>query len=334
MESLSFSKSLYHSIPHHPISSRPPSSISLKSYTLKPFSSKTLTLIRASHRPPTPKTLQAISFLLKPAILSVTAASAVFLSRYSLPSLAAVVHPPPAAQSETLPSTEESSEQILEQHLASNPDDVDSLRALVQLKVKHQKLPEAIAVVDHLILLEPSDPDLHLLRAHLHTYSGDTVKAREGFEEILSANPFVVEAYHGLVMAASRSRDVKELGGIVERVEEVMQRCKKENRRRELKDLKLLVAQVWIIEGKYQEALKMYQEMVKEEPRDFRPYLCQGIVYTLMRRMDEAEKNFKQYRKLVPKNHPYAQLFENNLSGINAAIKKKDDNVKVSSLKS
>lgn len=135
-------------------------------------------------------------------------------------------------------------------------------------------------------------------------------------------------------MAASHSRDMKELDGIVERVEIVMHRCKKENRRKELRDLELLVAQVWIIEGKYEEALKLYREMVKEEPRDFRPYLCQGIVYTLMRKMDEADKNFKQYRKLVPKNHPYAQLFEKSLSGINASVKKKDDNVKVSSLQS
>lgn len=135
-------------------------------------------------------------------------------------------------------------------------------------------------------------------------------------------------------MAASHSQDMKDLDRIVERVEGVMQRCKKENKMKELRDLKLLVAQVWIIEGKYEEALKMYQEMVNEEPRDFRPYLCQGIVYTLMRKMDEADKNFKQYRKLVPKNHPYAQLFEKNLTGINAAVKKKDDNVKVSSLQS
>ncbi|XP_020571674.1 protein SLOW GREEN 1, chloroplastic-like [Phalaenopsis equestris] len=332
MESLSFSKTLYHSFPHLPISSRFPSSVSPKSRILKPFP-KTLTLIRSSHQTPT-QTLQSLSVFLKPAILSLTAAAAVFFSRRSLPSLAAVVHPPPAAQSENLSSSDEHSEEVLEQHLASHPDDVDSLRALVQLKVKQQKLPEAIAVVDRLVLLDPTDPELHLLRAHLHTYSGDTEKAREGFEEILSANPFVVEAYHGLVMAASRSVDMKELDRVVERVEGVIQRCKKENRWKELRDFKLLVAQVLIIEGKYQEALKMYQEMVKDEPRDFRPYLCQGIVYTLMRKTDEANKHFKQYRKLVPKNHPYAQLFESNLSGINAALKKKDDNVTDSSLQS
>ncbi|KAG0464717.1 hypothetical protein HPP92_018881 [Vanilla planifolia] len=88
-----------------------------------------------------------------------------------------------------------------------------------------------------------------------------------------------------------------------------------------------------MIEGNYQEALKVYEEMVKEEPRDFRPYLCQGIVYVLMKKMDEAGKNFKQYRKLVPKNHPYAQLFENSLSGLSASLRMNSASEEVGSVK-
>ncbi|KAK4396272.1 protein SLOW GREEN 1, chloroplastic [Sesamum angolense] len=45
-----------------------------------------------------------------------------------------------------------------------------------------------------------------------------------------------------------------------------------------------------------------------EEPRDFRPYLCQGIIYTLLRKNGEAEKNFEKYRRLVPKGHPYLAI--------------------------
>ncbi|KAL9668705.1 hypothetical protein QQ045_006243 [Rhodiola kirilowii] len=61
------------------------------------------------------------------------------------------------------------------------------------------------------------------------------------------------------------------------------------------------------------EALKVYQELVKEEPTDFRPYLCQGIIYTLLKKSDEAEKQFQKYKRLVPKEHPYAQYFDDNM---------------------
>lgn len=311
---------------HIPLHFPRPAFISHKPHLPKHSSRKTISPLLASHRPPpssaSSNSLTSFPSLLKPALVSLTAAAAVFFSRHSLTCLAIAVQPPPSSQSETLPSSDESSEQLLEENLASVPDDVVSLRALIEVKVKQQKLPEAIAVVDRLILLEPSDPELHLLRAHLYTYNGETEMAKQGFEEILKVNPFLAEAYHGLVMAASRSRDSNELGGLVVRVEEVMERCEEEEKKVELMDLKLLLAQIRIIEGQFQEALEIYHEMVKEEPRDFRPYLCQGIVYTLMKNVDEADKSFKQYRKLVPKNHPYAQLFASNLSGLHAAIKK------------
>ncbi|KAL3753837.1 hypothetical protein ACJRO7_001134 [Eucalyptus globulus] len=102
-------------------------------------------------------------------------------------------------------------------------------------------------------------------------------------------------------MAASEAGD--ELKELLERIKVAMQRCKKEKKKSEVRDFKLL----------YNEALSVYQELVKEEPRDFRPYLCQGILYTLLRNQDEAEKQFKQYRRLVPKNHPYAEYFDDNM---------------------
>lgn len=184
----------------------------------------------------------------------------------------------------------------------------------MELKVKSRKLPEAIDIADRLIAIEPNENDLPLLKAHLQSYNGEIESAKLGFEEILSKNPYLVEAYHGLMMMASQSGDDGELAEILQRVKSAMATCKRENRKEELKDFKLLLAQVRVIEGKYAEALQIYQELVKEEPRDFRPYLCQGIIYTLLRKKDEAEKQFEKYRKLVPKGHPYAQFFDHNMN--------------------
>ncbi|KAG1339183.1 putative protein SLOW GREEN 1, chloroplastic [Cocos nucifera] len=184
----------------------------------------------------------------------------------------------------------------------------------MELKVRSQKLPEAIEIVDRLIALEPEERDLPLLKAHFQNYMGDAETAKQGFQEILERDPFCVEAYHGLVMAASQSESShEELDGILKRVEGAMEMCKKAKKKEDLRDFKLLVAQIRVIEGKYEEALKIYDELVKEEPRDFRPYLCQGIIYTLLRKKDEAEKHFQKYRRLVPKGHPYARYFEENM---------------------
>lgn len=183
----------------------------------------------------------------------------------------------------------------------------------MELKIKTGKVQEAVGILNQLINLEPEDSEWALLKNHLHSYGGDHESAKLGFEEILSKDPLRVEAYHGLVMAASAKESPTELKDVEKRIMEGMEKCKKEKRKDEFRDFKLLLAQIRVIQGDYNDALKIYQELSKEEPRDFRPYLCQGIIYTLLGKTDVAEKNFERYRRLVPKGHPYTRYFDDNM---------------------
>lgn len=199
----------------------------------------------------------------------------------------------------------------MEERLSNNPNDIEALRSLMELKIRARKINEAIQVIERLIELEPQEFEWPLLKAHMHVYNDDHELARNVFEEILKRDPLRVEAYHGLVMATSETN--QPLKGLLKRVEEAVELCKKEKKDSEVRDFKLLIAQIKVMEGDFSAALKAYQELVKEEPRDFRPYLCQGIIYTLLRKKDEAEKQFDKFRRLVPKNHPYREYFEDNM---------------------
>ncbi|XP_071720550.1 protein SLOW GREEN 1, chloroplastic [Rutidosis leptorrhynchoides] len=258
-----------------------------------------------------------LSFFKTTVITGVTVA-AVFLSRFTLkPSIAVPISSParPAAVESTADSNSEQliEEKNLEEHLCSHPDDIRVLKTLMELKIKNGKVHEAIGILNQLINLEPEDSEWQLLKYHLHSYGGDHDSAKLGFEEILAKDPLRVEAYHGLVMAASAKESVEELKNVEKRIIEGMELCKKEKKKDEVRDFKLLLAQIRVIQGEYNDALKIYQELSKEEPRDFRPYLCQGIIYTLLGKNDDAEKNFGKYRKLVPKGHPYTRYFDDNL---------------------
>ncbi|KAK4377676.1 hypothetical protein RND71_003972 [Anisodus tanguticus] len=114
-------------------------------------------------------------------------------------------------------------------------------------------------------------------------------------------------------MVASQEDSIEELKEIKKKVEEGIEMCEKESKKSELRDFMLLLAQILVTESKYEDALKVYKELVKEEPKDFRPYLYQGIIHTLLRKKDEADKCFKEYRRLVPQGHPYARYFDDNL---------------------
>ncbi|KAK8561822.1 hypothetical protein V6N12_048881 [Hibiscus sabdariffa] len=267
----------------------------------------------SSHEPPKPLLLQAATPLLKATCISFTAAAAVFFARFHVK--------PALASLSTLPSVETSSkdtvaslqnqEKALQQKLGKNPNDVETLRSLMEVRIKLKKLQQAVEVINRLIQLEPSDPEWPMLKAQIHSYAGDFDKAKKDFEEILAKDPDRVEAFHGLVMAYSDSgQKLKELE---KRIEGAMDKCKKEHKTKDFRDFKLLIAQIRVIEGKHSEALKVYEALVKEEPKDFRPYLCMGIIYTLLKKKNEADKQFEKFRKLVPKNHPYREYFVDNM---------------------
>ncbi|XP_004493905.1 protein SLOW GREEN 1, chloroplastic-like [Cicer arietinum] len=270
--------------------------------------------------PSLPNPFQALTPLFSPVVETtciVIAATAFFFMRFHhSPVIAATLAPPTTAETSTVKenvSTEEDAEKAIEARLSQNPNDAEALRALMEVKFRARKVDESIGVIDRLIEIEPEEMEWPLLKANMYIYNDDHESAKTLFEDILKKDPLRVEAFHGLVMATLESHEP--LKGLLKRVEKAMELCKKQKRVSDVRDFRLLVGQIKVIEGNFSEALKAYQDLVKEEPRDFRPYLCQGIIYTLLRKKDEAEKQFDQFRRLVPKNHPYKEYFDDNMYG-------------------
>lgn len=151
-------------------------------------------------------------------------------------------------------------------------------------------------------------------------HNSDYDSAKEIFEEILKRDPCLVEAYQGLVMANSESK--VPLEDSLKRIEEAVELCRKEKREAEVRDLRLLIAQMKVMEGELGDALKAYEELVREEPEDFRPYFCQGVIYIIQRKRDEAKKQFENFWRFVPEDHPYRVFFEGNMFELNAISQK------------
>ncbi|EEF29383.1 protein SLOW GREEN 1, chloroplastic [Ricinus communis] len=303
--------------PNRPSFTKPIFSLPIRTPSSSPF--KTLS-IKAYKTPqnPEPSLLRTLNPILRTTCITLTATAALFFfnNLHKKPAIAAPVtaSPPavePAEQSSPSNVSFQEQERALEDRLARNPNDIDTLRSLMEVRIKSRKLLQAIEVVDRLIELEPDEDEWPLLKSQIFSYSGDFESARKGFEEILEKDPLRVEAYHGLVMAHAESGD--SVDKVLKRIESAMDKCRKEKKKSDLRDFKLLIAQIRVMEEKYVDALNVYEELVKEEPRDFRPYLCQGIIYTLLRKKEEAEKKFEQFRKLVPKNHPYREFFLDNM---------------------
>ncbi|XP_071719212.1 protein SLOW GREEN 1, chloroplastic-like [Rutidosis leptorrhynchoides] len=290
-------------------------SVTFHKTTLFSFSSSSLKLIKSSLRccnyeNPNPssyfhitKTVKRastpLSFFKSTFITGVTVGT-VLLSRFTLkPSIAA-----PVSSSTPVAAVEFISDSNSEHHNV-----IRSLKTLVDLKIKNGEANEAIGVLNQMINIEPENSDWQLLKSQLHGYVGDIDSAKQGFEEILTKDPLRPEAYRGLMWLA-RSESVEELKNLEKRVMERMELCIKEKKKDGVRDFKILLAQFRENEGKYNDALKIYQELSKEEPRDFKPYFYQGYVYKVLGKNDDAEKNFEKFWKLVPKGHRLATNFD------------------------
>ncbi|KAI3940059.1 hypothetical protein MKW92_050349 [Papaver armeniacum] len=262
--------------------------------SIKPSSS--VQLHQNPNTKPPIKTLSSSSFL-KNTCVAITAAS-LFFNRFTQPSIAANFSPPALVE-------------VKEHYSAASFSqfDAEALKSVLEVKTRLGKIAEAILICDRLILLEPAELEWILKKSHFLARNKDYKLAGLGFEEVISKDPLNIDAYFGLISCINDSGS-GEYGNVLKRIEKAMKICKQENKKLCLREFKLFVAQILVLQREYSDALKIYEQLVEENMLDCRPYLCQGIVYTLLKKPNKAMKCFENYGILGPKGHPYARRFE------------------------
>ncbi|KDP35273.1 hypothetical protein JCGZ_09432 [Jatropha curcas] len=216
----------------------------------------------------------------------------------------------PAQESESIPNVEEKEdsqmgksedEAMYEELLVKEPRNVEALKVLVYGKMRKRKTKEALKYVDRLIKIEPEEIEWRLLEALCYEMMGELSKAKRLFKEILEERPLLLRALHGLAMVMHKNLDGP---AVFEMLNKALEVACRENRVIEERNIRILIAQMHVVKGQLEEGLKRFQDLVNENPRDFRPYLCQGIVYSLLDRKKEAAEQFEMYRSLVPEEFP------------------------------
>ncbi|WCJ17627.1 Tetratricopeptide repeat (TPR)-like superfamily protein [Euphorbia peplus] len=269
------------------------------------FKSPSLFTLRASSQTPNPQTpiLQTLKSFTKAAVfIGVTASMA--SSKFTL-------LPAMAETNATLTQVEEG-EATIEQGEAkiehttpvsklieSNADAIESLKSLLQQKLDNGgQDDEALKVLNSLAEAQPSVTEWKFLKARLFNEMGRTQDARNVFEEILRLNPLSFEALFENALLMDRSGEGE---AVIRRLQEALEIAEEENKVKEARDVRFIMAQIQFLQKNVEEALGSYQELSKEDPGDFRPYFCRGMIYSLLDRNDEAREQFAKYRELSPK---------------------------------
>ncbi|CAM0957471.1 unnamed protein product [Alopecurus aequalis] len=185
--------------------------------------------------------------------------------------------------------------------LIEDPGDVAALKCLLFAKMRRKDWGGALLYTAQLREAEPGEVEWQLMEALLHELKGDLAEAERLFQEVLAEKPLLVRALHGLALCMHKRFEGPT---VFEMLEKALQLAVSEERAPEERNIKLLIAQMHVVKGDLDVASEKLQNLIDEDPRDFRPHLCQGIVYALLDRKKEADEKFDAYRSLVPDEFP------------------------------
>ncbi|KAI4313377.1 hypothetical protein L6164_026364 [Bauhinia variegata] len=186
----------------------------------------------------------------------------------------------------------------LSDFLETNSQAVDALKSLLQQKLENGEDEEALKIVKSLASAQPAETEWKFLMARLMNEMGFFENARKVYEEILASNPLSFEALFENALLMDRSG---EGGAVIKRLEEALAIAEEEHKAKEARDVKLIMAQIQFLQKNVEEALNMYQQLTNEDPKDFRPYFCRGMIYSLLDKNDEAKEQFDKYKELSPR---------------------------------
>ncbi|KAF7840043.1 protein SLOW GREEN 1, chloroplastic [Senna tora] len=204
-------------------------------------------------------------------------------------------------------SEDEDEEEMYEKILEKDPRNVEALKVVLFKKIRMGKSKEAVKYVESLIDVEPDEVEWRLLLALCYETMGNLSRAKRLFEEILEEKPLLIRALHGLAMVMHKKH---EGSAVFEMLDKALELAYREKRVTEERNIRILIAQMHVAKGDLEEGLRRFQELVDENPRDFRPYLCQGIIYSLLDKKEEAAQQFEIYGALVPEEFPQRRFLD------------------------
>ncbi|KAK2391049.1 protein SLOW GREEN 1, chloroplastic [Trifolium repens] len=192
-------------------------------------------------------------------------------------------------------------QEMNERVLENDPRNVEALKVVVYGKIRKGKCKEAEKFVKKLIDLEPNEVEWRLLLALCYETMGFLSKAKRVYSEIMETKPLLVRALHGLATVMNKNNEGP---AVFEMLNKALELAINENKVTEERNIRILTAQMVVVQGDLEEGLKRCQDLIDQNPRDFRPYLCQGIIYSLLDKKEEAAQQFETYEALAPKEFP------------------------------
>ncbi|MBN2083265.1 tetratricopeptide repeat protein [bacterium] len=207
------------------------------------------------------------------------------------------------------------SEQEYNRILHGDPDNIDAKTGLAKTLAHRGELDEAMYLLDQVGLDTESMMKARLARAYCYFINGYLLETWSDIGDVLASNPANAEAVYLLQTSGLTSESWTQIRGMLEAVpgnEEVLALIDQINLAEQQRWLQLPEdspdrAEALYLRGKYEEALRAYQQLAVTDPLNARAFLRLGTLYTWEESWEESVTAYETYLRLNPSD-PEARL--------------------------
>ncbi|MEG4962837.1 tetratricopeptide repeat protein, partial [Microcoleus sp. K4-C2] len=168
--------------------------------------------------------------------------------------------------------------------LQREPDNVTALRGLLQVRLELigqgvGDIKDAIGPLEKLASLNPETTEYGILLAQAKERTGDREGAAQAYRSILASKPGEIKALQGLVnLLLVQQRPEAAIGLLQDTLKAAPAANQAKPESVDVTSVQLILGQVYAVQKRFDEAIAIYDESAKANPKDFRPTLGKAIV--------------------------------------------------------
>lgn len=193
--------------------------------------------------------------------------------------------------------------------LQREADNVTALRGLLQVRLELigqgvGDIKDVVSPLEKLAKLNPETTEYGILLAQAKERTGDREGAAQAYRAILAAKPGEIKALQGLVnLLLVQQRPEAAIGLLQDTLKAATAANLAKPESIDTTSVELILGQVYAVQKRFEEAIAIYDESAKANPKDFRPTLGKAIVLKEQGKTDEAKTLFDKATELAPPNY-------------------------------
>lgn len=190
--------------------------------------------------------------------------------------------------------------------LQREPDNQAALKGLLEVRLqalaqKKGNVQDVIPPLEKLVKLNPDEPRYGVLLAQAKQYIGEREEAAQIYRQILISKPGNIEALQGLAsLLIQQNRPTAAIGLLQDTIKAANTVNQAAPGSIDIPAVQLILGDVYAQQKRYDEALAVFDEIIKNNKDDFRPVLAKAIVLKMQGKTDDARAIFAKAINLAP----------------------------------